>query len=56
MSSISKTSKYCCTCQYFGGKATLKGSIIEYDNTNINPAMTSACPKWHERKIKVMPR
>ena len=21
MSSISKTSKYCCTCQYFGGKA-----------------------------------
>ena len=34
MSSISKTSKYCCTCQYFGGKATLKGSIIEYDNTS----------------------
>ena len=62
MSTISKTSKYRCTCQYFGGRATLKGSIVEYDNTchvckigargkgNINPAMTSACPKWQERK------
>lgn len=62
MSSISKASKYCCTCQYFGGKATLKGSIVEYDNTshickigargkgNVNLTMTSACPKWQERK------
>ena len=34
MSTISKTVKYCCTCQHFGGKATLKGSIVEYDNTS----------------------
>lgn len=34
MSTISKNTKYCCTCKYFGGNAQLKGSIIEYDNTN----------------------
>lgn len=61
MSTISKTSRYCCTCKHFGGKATLKGSIVEYENTShtckigargnvsVNPAMTSACPKWQER-------
>lgn len=61
MSTISKTSKYCCTCQHFGGVAKLNGSIVDYVN---NPhvckissrgncgqsAMASACPKWQERK------
>lgn len=61
MSTISKMSKYCCTCQHFGGKAILKGSIVEYENsTHIckisgrgncgQSAMNSACPKWQERK------
>ena len=35
MSTISKTSKYCCTCQHFGGKAILKGSIVEYENEKL---------------------
>ena len=53
MSTISKNTKYCCTCKYFGGNTKLKGSIVEYDNTshickiktieyeNINLAMIS---------------
>lgn len=62
MSSVSKISKYCCTCQYLGEKAALKESFLKYDNAshvcrigtrvkgNVNPTMTSACPKWQERK------
>ncbi len=61
MSSLSKTNKYCCTCQHFGGKAQLKGSIVEFENgmhvCKISSrgncgqsAMASACPKWQERK------
>lgn len=61
MSTISKNTKYCCTCKYFGGNAQLKGSITEYENTshtckigarghgNVNPAMTSACSKWEPK-------
>ena len=49
-------------CKYFGGKAMLKGSIVEYENGshtcqigargkgNVNPAMTSACSKWEQIK------
>ena len=61
MSIISKNSKYCCTCKYFGGKATLKGSMVEYENgwhvckvsgrgNQGQAAMNSACSKWEERK------
>jgi|GEM_PF-2755127 len=62
MSTISKNSKYCCTCEHFGGKATLKGSIVEYENVwhvcKISgrgnccgqPAMNPACSKWQEKK------
>ncbi len=62
MSTISKNSKHCCTCKYFGGKAMLKGSIVEYENGShtcqigargkgsVNPAMTSACSKWEQIK------
>lgn len=61
MSTISKNSKYCCTCKHFGGKATLKGSIVEYENgshvckisgrgNGNQSAMNSACSKWEERK------
>ncbi len=60
MSTISKNSRYCCTCKYFGGKAVLKGSIVEYENVshvckisgrgNSNQsAMNSACAKWEKR-------
>ena len=55
MSSLSKNNKYCCTCQHFGGKAQLKGSIVEFENgmhvCKISSrgncgqsAMASACP------------
>ena len=62
MSSISKDSKYCCTCKHFGGNAQLKGSIVEFDNTghtckigarghgNVNSAMTTGCQKWEPRE------
>lgn len=61
MSIISKNSKYCCTCKHFGGKATLKGSMVEYENgwhfckvsgrgNQGQAAMNSACSKWEERK------
>ena len=61
MRSLSKNNKYCCTCQHFGGKAQLKGSIVEFENgmhvCKIScrgncgqSAMASAWPKWQERK------
>ena len=42
MSSLSKTNKYCCTCQHFGGKAQLKGSIVEFEN-----GMHAVNRQWH---------
>ena len=60
MSSVPKTSQYCCTCQHFGGQSTINGCQIEFNNGthvckihsrgNANQgAMNAACDKWIQK-------
>ena len=61
MSSISCKSKYCCTCEHFGGDSKRNHTMIVWTSpTHVckikargngnQGAMNSACSKWEEKK------